>query len=337
VANYAYFAVFGTGGGLTEGIYKVDTTSFAETFLVGVLSPLQLSVTADDAKVYTTSSPGGDLYAYDTTSGSLLATIVCSPGSLAIDTSADNSRLYAIGGATPNVTVFVIDTTSDTIIATLSPPTFAAVPSSQHITCADDNLHAYLVGGSPVAGVYSYAVIDLATNTVTSFALPTTTASSIYCNMAVSQDATLGYVCMPNSTNTGNICVVIDLVGNTIVTTIPLTVTSSGSGANGYSVCDHLNQKVYCLQASFAAGQGRLSVIDVSTNTESYTQIGFGNVIGAALAVDGLHLFVGDGGSGNAAIWNTNTHALGGTDLNPTWGVSTQKLAKVGNPIVMIV
>ena len=276
MAAHAYLTVF---TGTTQGVYKVDVGLGTVTRIANLAAPRGLCVTPDELYAYV-AGVSSAVQKIDTTTGATLVTIATPLPAFELDISFDGAYVYAL---CPGGPLYVIATATDTIVATISAAALSAVPDCFYPTTAPDGNHVYVVGALPSGGSFNVAIIDVGTWAVSGgIALPATTNPGFLSNMGVSADSTLGYVVQPNASNTGPICTVLDLVANTVVTTIALTpATAPNTGY--YTTCNYENSAVYCSLSSSTSGDGRVSLVDPISNTETLSVPGFQNTQSTAL------------------------------------------------------
>jgi YVTN family beta-propeller protein len=163
-------------------------------------------------------------------------------------------------------TVSVIDTASNTVVATIlvgsDPIGVAVTPDGKHVYVTSD-------------GSNNVSVIDTASNTVVATVTPVNEPIGV----AVAPDGKHAYVANYNS----NSVAVIDTATNTVVGT-PITV---GSGPFGVAITPD-GKHVYV--TNFASTN--LSVIDTASNTVLVTGPVENNPIGVAVTPDGKHVYV---------------------------------------------
>ena len=195
-------------------------------------------------------------------------------------------------------TVSVIDTTTNTVVATIP---VGAFPSGVAVT--PDGTRVY------VANIFnSISVIDAVTNTV----VATIPSGQFPTGIAITPDGTRAYVVNQIVTNQNkNTVSVIDTMTNTIIATI-----SVGLGPSQIAITpDGTRAYVPDQQDSI------ISVIDIGTNAV-ITTIPVAGTAGIAITRDGTRAYVTSPGSGTVSVIDTATNTVAatislGTNRNP--------------------
>ena len=183
--------------------------------------------------------------------------------------SSSSAEPYAYITNVDSNTVSVIDTATNTVIATVP---VGMKPSG--VAVSPDGSKVYVTNGYS----NSVSVIDTATNTVTA----TVPVGSIPLGIAVTPDRTKVYVANWGSNGIGNTISVIDTSTNTVIATIPV-----GSWLLR-NYCQSGWKRVYAA----TRGSNSVSVIDTSTNTV-VAKIYVGNdPEGVAVNSDGSMVYV---------------------------------------------
>ena len=189
--------------------------------------------------------------------------------------------LYVPNGS--NNTVSVIDTSNDTVVATIPVGGVSAAVSP-------NGAFVYVASES---GIIS--VISTASNTV----VDTITVASNADIIAFSPDGTKAYVTNISNAPSG-IVWVIDTATDLVTTTInvgyaPYGITFSPDGTHAY----------------VANEGGTVSVIDTTSNSVTATVTGLGNTSTMnAVSPDGTHLYVDNWGSGTTSVIDTATNSV---------------------------
>lgn len=167
----------------------IDTTSnsLTATISIGnVLSALLsgIAISPDGTRVYVSNNDGGQIWAIDTASKQVVATISTAVlGFVGVSISPDGSRLYAASVGNPSA-VDAIDTKANALVTSISLPGFD-VPTRIAIT--PDGSHAYVTGD----GGHVW-VIDTAMNSVVTAI--SVTAGQPLMDVAFAPDGTHAYV-----------------------------------------------------------------------------------------------------------------------------------------------
>jgi len=254
--------------GLSGGLKVIDTASNTVIATVsGTGSYGGVAVNPSGTRVYTADGGGSNLVVADATTNTVLTTVALSAGgSLSgIAVHPDGSRVYV----TRSGALSVIDTASNTVVTTVSPlpdqgGAVAVNPSGTRVYAGYFNNCGGCIPGS---GGTRTAVIDTATNTEVG-SIPVWGAG-----LAINPAGTRMYAA--DQTSTVN---VIDLVTNTVVTSVPGFYQPAAIAVNPAGT------KVYVIQRD-TAGVG---IIDTATNTWTTTVTGVYNNGGA-----GIGLFIG--------------------------------------------
>lgn len=216
---------------------------------------------------------------------------------------ANNNNNSVPGGDT----VSVIDTATNTLVETISDPSFN---EPYTITISADDSTAYVTNSNST----TITIIDLATNTVTG----TITGFDGPSGMVILPDGVTAYVNnygagSPNPSGAGNTVSIVDLNLNLIVGTItlslvplmpaaPAALAMSPDGAFVYSINYGCSDNVL--------GAGTLSVIRTSDNTVITTIPGFSGPFSIVVTPDGKHAYVTNFGSNNFAPVGTTVSVV---------------------------
>jgi len=242
----------------------------------------------------------------------LFLIFVSSAASAATEQSASSVRTYAYISNSESNNVSVIDTTTDTVIATVpvgkDPLGVAVSPDGRRVYVANylDNTVSVIdtatntvkatlnVGRSPngvavnpqgtkvyVTNTWSgnISVIDTATNTVTAAVM----VGSMPSGVAVNPQGTRVYVANCNS----NTVSIIDTATNTVIATVPVENWPSGVAVNPTGT------KIYVTNSGYEdLPENTISVIDAATNTVT-ASVEVGNYpYGVAVNPDGTKVYV---------------------------------------------
>lgn len=244
-----------------------------------------------------------------------------------IEVRSDGARAYVLHG--PSSRVSVIDTATDTVVATI--PVGDAGWTSRGLALRPDGTQAYVITQRP-DGVGFLAVIDTATNTVTKTIL---LGNNTFNGVAVDANGVIYVVARGTSPSSPGIVGTVDVVtgmvtplaavgrepqfvavkpggsqlyvtnfdddtvsvvsGNTVVTTIPV-----GDGADGIAFSSN-GARAYV--TNFNAGT--VSVIDTTTNSVIKTIAVGANPVGLTVSPDGTAIYVATFGSGKVTVIDT--------------------------------
>jgi len=203
-----------------------------------------------------------------------------------------------LSGSVLSGSVSVIDTTTNTVVATILVGTS---PSGVAIT--PDGTRVY------VTNIFnSISVIDAATNTV----VATIPSGQLPTGIAITPDGTRAYVVNQFVNNQGkNTVSVIDTMTNTIIATIPV-----GLGPSQIAITPN-GTRAYVPDQQDSI----ISVIDIMTNTV-VTTIPVAGTAGIAIRPDGTRAYVTSPGSGTVSVLDTATNTVVatislGTNQNP--------------------
>jgi YVTN family beta-propeller protein len=190
------------------------------------------------------SDPPTEVTTLDVATGSATGSIPIDTRALRVAVTPDGTRAYVPG----STDVKVIDTATNTVVGAIP------IAGSVGLTVAPDGKHVYVAKQD----TDQLFVVDTATNLAAGMPIPTGDRPRA---VVVNAAGTRAYV---GNTGTPYSVTVVDLVSNTIVTTIPaggfldrpenLTITPDGS-------------HVYAANFGATAGGTSVSVIDTATNT----------------------------------------------------------------------
>ena len=177
----------------------IDTASnsLTATITIGNLPTVQrpgvllsgVAISPDGNRAYVSNGQGNQIWALDTASNQVVATIPTAElGFAGVSISADGSRLYAASIGNPSV-VDVIDTKSDDVVASISLP--SSEPPTQ-IRVTPDGSHAYVTGDNG-----HLWVIDTTTN-ATVATIPVSFGNSLL-DVAFAPDGTRAYIACGNT------------------------------------------------------------------------------------------------------------------------------------------
>ena len=190
---------------------------------------------------------------------------------------------YVVNNSSSTVTV--IDTASNTVVATILP--VGRFP--QEVAVTPDGKRAYVAN----SGSNNVSVIDTATNTV----VATVPVGIGPAGVAVTPDGEHAYV--TNDDNPGSVSVIATAT-NTVVATVPV-----GFAPFGVAVTPD-GKRAYV--ANF--GSNSVSVIDAVSNTVTATVPVGNNPAGVAVTPDGKHAYVTNLNSGNVSVIATDTNSV---------------------------
>jgi uncharacterized protein (TIGR03437 family) len=195
------------------------------------------------------------------------------------------STVYAYVANFGSDNVSVIDTSSNTVIATIMVGT-----QPQGIAITPDGAFAYVANcGGDVF------VIDTSTNKVaTKFP-----AGACPTGVAITPDGTRAYVTLDNA----NAVAVIDTSSNTVMTKIPV-----GAAPGGIAITPD-GTRVYVINVGMAAGSS-VSVIDTSSNTVVATvAMGLVGSVAVAITPDGTRAYVANA-LGSVSVIDTSSNTV---------------------------
>ena len=199
----------------TVSVIDTATNTVVATVLPDT-GPIGVAITPDGKYAYVTNINSGDGSVIDTTSNTVVASIGLggaseggNPDGIAITPDGKHAYVTHFGGSFSS-TVSVIDTATNTVVATLPAGT-----GSAGVAVTPDGKHAYVTGGG-------CSVIDTATNTVVA-TVPVGTGSLA---VAITPDGKHAYIANFFSNNVS----VIDTTSNTVVATVPAGIGPSGVG-----------------------------------------------------------------------------------------------------------
>jgi len=199
---------------------------------------------------------------------------------LSVAVSPDGQHAYAGGLGT----VSVIDTTSNTVTATIS------VPDAGRLAITPDGRYVYVVGGSN-----SVWVIDTASNTVTA----TIPVGKEPFDVAISRDGIYAYVADASS----DALSVINTASNTVIATIPVGIFPTGVAVSPDGLY------VYVTNAT----TNDVSVIDTATDTVTATITTGSGAFAVAVSPDGRHAYVANLNAGSVSVIDTASNTVTAT------------------------
>ncbi len=211
-----------------------------------------------------------------------LLILFSSPMSVGVAQSASSEATYAYITNGGSNTVSVIDTATNTVIATVN-----VGDRPQGVAVSPDGTVVYVTnyGGT-------VSVIDTATNTVTSTVSVGTNPNGI----AVTADGEKVYV----TNYGGNTVSVIDTASNTVAATVTVGNNPFGiaiSGSEAYVTNDR---------------DRTISIIDTGTDAVKAT-VNLINEFPGGIAVKGSEVYVTSGGTNNVSVIDTNTNVVTAT------------------------
>jgi YVTN family beta-propeller protein len=196
--------------------------------------------------------------------------------------AAISTRAYVANADSDSVSV--IDTTTNTVIATIA---VGDAPLAVAVNPA--GTRAYVVNGS---GSGSVSVIDTATNTV----IATIAVGKSPMGVAINPAGTRAYVTNQNSDSVS----VIDTTTNSVIATIAV-----GAGPTGVAV-NPAGTRAYVTNVD----ANTVSVIDTTTNTVLTTIATGGDPIGVAVNPAGTRTYIVKFLSGTVSVIDTTTNAV---------------------------
>jgi YVTN family beta-propeller protein len=290
---------------LPAGVSVVDTATNQITATVAFPSmsdPIAAAFTPDQKKLYVLGD-NGSVFVMDTATNTVSANPI-TVGSLpmAIAITPDGKQVYVACQYTN--TVSVIDTSTETVSATISFPSGSKLAN---IVIAPSGLRAYVTAQDANA----LFVIDTSTNTV--LPAPIALASSPL-GIAIAPDGKEIYVTHDDSA-TG--ISVVDVAANAVVATIPGVPYL-------FAVAYTPNGKWVYVPGG--GGVGYTLVIDTATRTLVDTIPQGGSAV--AITLDGAHVYLTNAGANAVSVIDTATNTLTSTigGLNLPQSVSTGPL-----------
>lgn len=290
---------------LPAGVSVVDTATNQITATVAFPSmsdPIAAAFTPDQKKVYVLGD-NGSVFVMDTATNIVSANPITVGGlPMGIAITPDGKQVYVACQYTN--TVSVIDTSTETVSATISFPSGSKLAN---IVIAPSGLRAYVTA----QGANALLVIDTSTNTV----LPTPIAlASSPLGIAIAPDGKEIYVTHYDSA-TG--ISVVDVAANAVVATIP-------GVAYLFAVAFTPNGKWVYVPGG--GGVGYTLVIDTATRTLVDTIPQGGSAV--AITLDGAHAYLTSAGANAVSVIDTATNTLTSTigGLNLPQSVSTGPL-----------
>jgi YVTN family beta-propeller protein len=290
---------------LPAGVSVLDTATNQITATVAFPSmsdPIAAAFTPDRKKVYVLGD-NGSVFVMDTATNTVSANPITVGGlPMGIAMTPDGKQVYVACQYTN--TVSVIDTSTETVSATISFPSGSKLAN---IVIAPSGLRAYVTA----QGANALYVIDTSTNTV----LPTPIAlASSPLGIAIAPDGKEIYVTHYDSA-TG--ISVVDVAANAVVATIPGVPYL-------FAVAFTPNGKWVYVPGG--GGVGYTLVIDTATRTLVDTIPQGGSAV--AITLDGAHVYLTSPGANAVSVIDTATNTLTSTigGLNLPQSVSTGPL-----------
>ncbi len=243
------------------------------------------------ACVLLATSAGAIPYAYITSSGTAIVTVIDCSTDLVIDTvsvemlpigvaiSPDGTKVYITHYA--NKSVSVIDSATNTVIASVKVGTFP-----YGIAVTPDGTKVYVAH----SGSNNVSVIDTATNSVVGMIA---VGNAPY-GVTVTPDGTKVYVANSNSNSVS----VIDTTTDTLITTVPV-----GRGPSGVAVSPDGTRM-------YVTNSNNVSVIDTSTNTITASVTVESDPFGVAITPDGTKVYVANSNSDTVSVIDTATNSV---------------------------
>jgi YVTN family beta-propeller protein len=301
--TYAYIAN-------NENVLVIDTATnhVVATVHVGFASH-GVAVMPDGKKVYVTHYfPVNNVSVIDTSTNTVIATVPVGVDPLGIAITPDGTKAYVTNYGTGSLVnfddklntstdVFVIDTATNTVIAT--------VPVGGRdvgVAITPDGKKVYVTNSMPVNNV---SVIDTATNTVTA----TVPVEGNPVGVAVTPDGTKAYVVSQGT----NSVFVIDTSTNNVIAIVPVGASPEGiaispDGTKVY-VTNSFNGNIY--NGNFDnnnSNKSTVSVIDTARdNVIANIYVG-GQPFGISVTPDGKKVFVANRFDNNVSVINTETN-----------------------------
>lgn len=178
-------------------VIDTSSNSLTATITIGNLPTVQtpgvslsgIAISPDGTRAYVSNGQGNQLWAIDTASHQVVATIPTTVlGFAGVSINPDGSRLYAASIGNPSV-VDVIDTKADAVVASIALPG-SDVPTGIAVT--PDGTHAYVTGETGHVWV-----IDTATN-ATLTTIPISDGQPLL-DIAFTPDGTRAYIACGNN------------------------------------------------------------------------------------------------------------------------------------------
>lgn len=270
-----------------------------------VLSVLGTGGAAAEPFVYVTQFAGTSVTVIDAATSSIVATIPVQPGPQDVALSPDGSMAYVANTFANSVSV--IDTATNSVVATIP-----GVLSPASIVVTPDGTRAF-AGGE--VGIDEITVIYLGSNTLGG-TISTAPGGDITLAMDFLPDGSRLYAAPLNLDSVFSIDMSTHSVTGTPLLLDPagqvLDLVVTGDGTRAY-----LSRQV--------AGSGRVTVIDIASNSQVH-EISVGSMPwGLALGTDGTRLYVTSGGAGTVSVIDTATNQVIGAPIDV--GGSPRRLA----------
>jgi YVTN family beta-propeller protein len=263
------------------------------------------TVVAHGNHVYVANVGGHSVSVIDTTTNSVTATIPVGTAPERIALNPDGSRLYVGDMDTSTNTVVVIDTATNTILTRLTsgfsiPQGLAINPAGTRLYVANNNCCSGAPGYVSVLDTSNYSTIA----TIQVGLEPT--------HIAFTPDGTKAYVTNNGGQSLGGTVSVIDTGTNTVTNTIT-TGTTPGTGPYVVAV-NSTGTRAYVLNTYYWAGtNGKVSVIDTSTDSIVATvPVGYTPEF-VALSLDDSKLYVPNAASNTLSVIDAATNTVVGS------------------------
>lgn len=201
----------------TSSVVVIDTArnSLTATIIIGNLPAGQtpgvllsgIVISPDGARAYVSNVEGNQIWAIDTASNQVAATIATAmSGFVGVSISPDGSLLYAASGGNPSV-VDVINTKTDAVVASIALP---GSDAPTQIAVTPNGSHAYVTGETGLVWV-----IDTTTNTTVA-TIPITDGQPLL-DIAFTPDGTRAYITCGNN----NAIYVLDTTTYRVLSNVP--------------------------------------------------------------------------------------------------------------------
>ena len=302
----------------TDYVQALDTASnIAEPQIPLSTEPSAVAITPDGRRAYVTNAVGNTVHIVDTSTLSLIDTVIVGYSPLAVAITPDGRAAYVtVSRSAPNGrgALAIIDTATDTVSTT-----FSIGDDPNNVLMSPDGSKAYVT----VSGNGLVTMIDTALQKVTS----SINIGNGPLDLALSPDGKTGYVTMQFQP----LLSVLDMVQGRVSSTITLPEPGLGSGGRQLAMTPD-GQFVYVAQLA-----GGVAVASTATGT-AFTTIPVGSgPTGIAVTPDGKSVYVTNIGDGTVSVIDVATQTVSATITVGALPVGYGNFIAPGSPLASAV